>query len=86
MAISLQPVTAVNNPVSGPSSFALARYTANGRLDTTFGTSGLVTTAFGNNSAFVSALAIQADGKILAVGNGGGDTDDGFTLARYLAQ
>ena len=78
--------TAVNNPVSGPSSFALARYTANGRLDTTFGTSGLVTTAFGNNSAFVSALAIQADGKIVAVGNGGGDTDDGFTLARYLAQ
>ena len=78
--------TAVNNPVSGPSSFALARYTANGQLDTTFGTGGLVTTAFGNGFAFVSALAIQADGKIVAVGNGGGDTDDGFTLARYLAQ
>lgn len=77
--------TAVNNQ-NGASSFALARYTANGQLDTTFGTGGLVTTAFGNNSAFVSALAIQADGKIVAVGNGGGDTDDGFTLARYLAQ
>ena len=80
--------TAVNNPVfdQEPSSFALARYTANGQLDTTFGTGGLVTTAFGNGFAFVSALAIQADGKIVAVGNGGSDTDDGFTLARHLAQ
>jgi len=78
--------TAISNPFSGASSFALARYTANGQLDTTFGTRGLVTTAFGNNSALVSALAIQADGKILAVGNGGGGADDGFTLARNLAQ
>ena len=89
MAISWSPGRpAVNNPVFGqePSSFALARYTANGQLDTTFGRGGLVTTAFGNGFAFVSALAIQADGRIVSVGNGGGDTDDGFTLARYLAQ
>jgi len=89
MAISWSPGRpAVNNPVFGqePSSFALARYTANGQLDTTFGRGGLVTTAFGNGFAFVSALAIQADGKIVAVGNGGSDTDDGFTLARHLAQ
>jgi len=43
-----------------------------------------VTTAFGNNTAFVSALAIQSDGKIVAVGNSG--TSNGFTLARYLGQ
>lgn len=84
--------TAANNPVFGqePASFALARYTVNGQLDTTFGTNGLVTTAFDNNTAFVSALAIQADGKIVAVGSNTapafGSPSPGFTLARYLAQ
>jgi uncharacterized delta-60 repeat protein len=79
-------VTAVNNPAFGqePASFALARYTSTGQLDTTFGTDGLVTTAFDNNEAFVSALAIQSNGDIVAVGSSG--TSNGFTLARYLGQ
>ena len=67
---------------SGPSDFALARYTANGTLDTTFGNAGLVSTAFGNSIASVNTVLIQTDGKILAVGN----SDNGTTLARYLAQ
>jgi len=76
----------------GPSSFALARYTSSGQLDTTFGSNGTVTTAFDSNTAFVSALAIQSDGKIVAVGNDEVITDNGqiiadsFALARYLAQ
>jgi uncharacterized delta-60 repeat protein len=73
----------------GPSSFALARYTANGQLDTSFGTNGTVTTAFDNHTAFVSALAIQSDGKIVAVGNDeviNGSVADSFALARYLSQ
>jgi len=85
--------TVADNPafVSGqPISFALARYTANGQLDTTFGTGGLVTTAVGNALTFVSALAIQSDGKVLALGsntpNEFGQPDPGFTLVRYLAQ
>jgi uncharacterized delta-60 repeat protein len=44
--------TAVDSPafVSGqPISFALARYTASGQLDTSFGTDGLVTTAAGHS-------------------------------------
>ena len=51
----------------GPSSFALARFTASGQLDTSFGSNGKVTTAFGSNTAFVSAVLIQSDGKIVAV-------------------
>jgi uncharacterized delta-60 repeat protein len=76
----------------GPSSFALARYTASGQLDTSFGTDGIVTTAFDNNTAFVSVVLIQSDGKILAVGNdetisgNGQSVADSFALARYLAQ
>jgi uncharacterized delta-60 repeat protein len=88
-------VTQATNPVlgRGPSAFALARYTANGQLDASFGTGGLVTTAFGMNggdSAAVSALAIQSDGKIVAVGSDVpatfGGPNNGFVLARYLAQ
>jgi hypothetical protein len=52
-----------------------------------------VTTAFGTNggnAAAVSALAIQSDGKIVAVGFDNslqfGNPNNGFTLARYLAQ
>ena len=47
--------------------FALARYNTNGTLDTTFGTGGIVTTAVGTypyDAAY--ALAIQADGKLVA--------------------
>jgi uncharacterized delta-60 repeat protein len=61
--------------------FALARFTASGALDTTFGASGLVTTTIGTKGSSINTLLIQ-DGKILAVGN----SSAGVTLARYLAQ
>ena len=88
-------VTEATNPVlgAGASDFGLARYTPNGQLDTSFGNNGLVTTAFGTNGenlAAASALAIQSDGKIVAVGYDNsptfGSPNNGFTLARYLAQ
>jgi uncharacterized delta-60 repeat protein len=61
----------LNNPAFGLSqgSFALVRYLANGRLDTTFGTGGRVTTAFSTQEAAIVAIAIQSDGKIVALGN-----------------
>ena len=70
-----------------PQVFALARYTATGQLDPTFGTNGTVTTSFGTTAVAANGLAIQSDGKIVAVGsfaNSGGDS--GFKLARYLGQ
>jgi uncharacterized delta-60 repeat protein len=70
-----------------PQVLALARYTAAGQLDPTFGTNGTVTTSFGTTALAANGLAIQSDGKIVAVGsfaNSGGDS--GFKLARYLGQ
>ncbi len=65
-------------------SFALARYLGNiGQLDSTFGTGGLVTTSFGNTKATISSIVLQADGKIVAVGNVNSGT---YTVARYLVQ
>jgi uncharacterized delta-60 repeat protein len=66
----------------GDASFALARYNADGSLDTTFGTGGRVTTAFGLTAAY--AVALAPGGKIVA----GGTADTNFgdsALARYNA-
>ena len=53
-----------------PVDFALARYNTNGTLDTSFGVGGRVTTDFaGNDLDEAYSVAIQADGKIVAVGH-----------------
>ena len=62
--------------------FALARYTSEGALDITFSGNGKLRTSFSAvDQAF--AVALQADGKIVAGGiaTGGWGTD--FALARY---
>ena len=67
--------------------FALARYNPNGSLDTSFSGDGQQTTNFGFPTQIggASGVALQGDGKIVAVGVGTGasQTDD-FALARYL--
>jgi uncharacterized delta-60 repeat protein len=48
--------------------FALARYTAGGQLDDSFGTKGRVTTDFPGLAAVPSAVLVQPDGKIVVAG------------------
>lgn len=67
--------------------FALARYNADGSLDTEFGEAGKVKTDFyplGAQFEVAYAVALQPDGKIVAAGYGG-DSSRGldFALARY---
>jgi uncharacterized delta-60 repeat protein len=64
--------------------FAAARFLRNGTLDTAFGGDGTITTEF-DGGASASGVAIQADGKIVAVGGAGADDTVAFALARYLA-
>jgi uncharacterized delta-60 repeat protein len=59
---------------------ALARYTAGGKLDRSFGQGGTILTSFGSFSG-ADALVIQPDGKIVAVGSAASD----FGLVRYTA-
>src|SRR5947209_16395210 len=71
------------------SSFGLARYQANGLLDRGFGNRGKVTTAFGDVWDEVDAIAVQADGGIVAAGTATDKPDDDtapnhFLIARYL--
>jgi uncharacterized delta-60 repeat protein len=69
--------------------WALARYTATGSLDTTFGPSGtgIVTTAIGNGMIItaVNSLVVQGNGMIVAVGQAvnPATTAVEWALARY---
>jgi uncharacterized delta-60 repeat protein len=68
--------------------FALARLTANGVLDSSFGTSGKVVTSFANAASGANGVAVQADGRIVAVGVAQSLTASAPTnvaVARYLA-
>jgi uncharacterized delta-60 repeat protein len=76
------------NSEQSDSDFLLARLNSTGSLDTTFGIGGKVRTSFGNLGGGAYGGALQADGKIVAVGfqatTSGGGVD--FALARYLSQ
>jgi uncharacterized delta-60 repeat protein len=60
--------------------FALVRYAFDGSLDTTFGSSGTLTTDFGGTDVG-EAVLLQANGAIVAAGTTGAGDD--FALARY---
>ena len=65
--------------------FALARYNRNGGLDTTFDSDGKVTTDFGGSDDVANSVAIQRNGKIVAVGYSyqGDLTGYDFAVSRY---
>ena len=63
--------------------FALARYNADGSLDTSFGTGGKVSTPFGSSFDIANSVALQTDGKIVAAGFSRNPANEDFALARY---
>jgi uncharacterized delta-60 repeat protein len=69
-------------PCEVHSEFVLRRFHADGTVDSSFGVNGRTTTRIGTDS-YLSALAVTADGRIVAAGSSGaGGTS--FALARYL--
>jgi uncharacterized delta-60 repeat protein len=78
--------------ILSPDNFALARYKANGALDTSFSLTGedrKQTTDFEHGGDQINGLSVQPDGRIVAAGSAfdvtDGDNFDGeFGLARYL--
>ncbi len=79
--------TAVSASVYFASDFSLSKLNANGAVDSGFGTAGTVITAIGpsiDDNDELRALAVQADGKILAAGFGEDLTKKyDFALVRY---
>jgi len=69
------------------SDFALARYNADGTPDSRFGNGGKTSTAFAGNAS-ATGIALQADGKIVAVGSALSAAVPhtiSFALVRYAA-
>jgi uncharacterized delta-60 repeat protein len=85
-AVKIQPDGKVllggySETLSGAStSFALARYQANGTLDSSFGSLGYRATSLGNSFNFGVAMALNTDGRIALAG-----TNDRFAIVLYNA-
>jgi uncharacterized delta-60 repeat protein len=93
-AIAIQPDGKILAAGAGPRDFALVRYTRDGRLDRSFASGGEVVTDFslvnppppssgGKPDDYAQAVAVQADGKIIAAG-ASGNGGYAYALARYL--
>src|SRR5215218_727706 len=84
-AVVLQPedgkIVAVGTDLAhGSGVFAVARYNPNGTLDTSFSGDGRQRTDVTPSGDRASGVALQPDGKIVAVGSA---ASGGFALARY---
>lgn len=69
--------------IGSSSDFALARYNADGGLDTNFNATGIVTTPVGGAGDYGYGLAVQADDKILVAGWSIIGAYGDFALVRY---
>jgi uncharacterized delta-60 repeat protein len=63
--------------------FTLIRYNADGSLDPSFGAGGIAEAAFGVSADQITAIALRADGKILAVGLTVAQGTSDFALALF---
>lgn len=86
--VALQPdgkiVTSTACTSGSVKAFCLARFSATGALDNTFGTSGKTITTIGSADATATGIAILADGKIVLGGHCGTSGNAVFCLARYM--
>jgi uncharacterized delta-60 repeat protein len=88
--LALQPdgkiLAAGDMDVGSDGEFAVARYNANGTLDTTFGSGGIAASnpRVGYSDRAFAVVVQPADGKIiLAGGSGGGNFDSHFAVSRF---
>ena len=83
-AVALQGDGKIVVAGTGNDQFAVARYTTAGALDPTFDGDGRTTTTiFGKNTEGAADVAIQSDGKIVAVGTAYDGHDFEYAIARY---
>ncbi len=79
-AVAVQPDGRILAAGVAGSAFAVARFNPDGSPDLSFGGTGMVLTAFPGLFAEAHAVAVQADGKIVAAGSAAAAA---FALARY---
>ena len=77
-------VVAGDTLAPGNNNFAVARYNANGTLDTTFNATGKATADF-SKFDYGRSVAVQSDGKIVVAGNTANGDSRIFAVARFNA-
>lgn len=87
-AVSLQSdgkivIAGMTKTSSTGKDFYVSRYNTNGSLDTTFGTSGKVTTSMGTTDDEAAAITLQPDGKIVVTGTMMNGTNNDVVVVRY---
>jgi uncharacterized delta-60 repeat protein len=86
-AVALQPdgrIVVAGYSINGSGDdFAVVRYSKNGSLDASFGSGGKVTTSLGSGDDDAYGVAVQPDGKIVAVGYSTNGANAEFALTRY---
>jgi uncharacterized delta-60 repeat protein len=82
-AVAIQPDNRIVIAGASGGDFALVRYNPDGSLDTSFGKGGSVLTDFAGGTDLARGLALQPDGKIVAVGRTQLGSTVQFALARY---
>lgn len=73
----------MTNATTDKDEFILARYSASGVIDTSFGTNGYSTVAIGLGKNYCHALLLQSDGKIVLLGGALTLNANDFALARF---
>lgn len=76
-------IVAAGHTTNGGSDFAVLRYHANGLLDSSFDGDGVAVTEIGTMSSAAYALAVQADGKLVAAGSRDTAENRELALVRY---
>ncbi len=70
---------------TGPSSAALVRYNPDGTLDSSFGSSGVVTTAFSTTANLAKSVVTDSANRIVIGGKAYNGTKYNLATARYLS-
>ena len=77
-------ILAGESDTAGKSRIAVARFNANGKVDTTFGGGdGFVLTSFGKDQQAANAVMVTPDNKIVAAGFTSGGVDARSAIVRY---
>jgi uncharacterized delta-60 repeat protein len=87
-AVLVQPdgkIVAAGYTTGANEDIAVARYTANGTLDSGFGTGGKVTTSIGASDDAGFGAVLQPDGKIVVAGGTFNGSSEDFAVVRYNA-
>ncbi len=87
-ALALQPdgkIVVAGECYTGKWDICLVRYSPNGVLDASFGSSGKVVTAIGTDASYIGGLALQPDGRIVVAGYCYNGSNNDFCLARYVS-